>query len=190
MPRLHHIKIEPCLLMKPFWRTWSARWMKSHQVVFINRFNSVCQGIPNFEICTSSLTVTAINSDNIRVICITGTNPFAINLGIFFIENYRINSPLLINFVAPGWQQSIENAFLLRFLITQSTCAKYFSFGFVGSLSIKGFSPSIFGVFSPSSSAKANAWITANPFSRRFSKYYSASFLSSRWNNSQPVSPK
>ena len=132
--------------------------------------------------------VAAQNPDQVFLTCVAPPEPLAIDPRVLWREDLRPDAPDLVNFVAPGRKERDDQPARLGLTKNRIDMAKYFSFGCVGSRSIRGTSPLWLGCLSPSNSARATAWITVNPCAARTSRKRRTSASVSRWSSSQAVS--
>ena len=89
--------------------------MECHEMVRIFRFDSLAKSLPYREEISTSLAVATVDPDDIGKAFIPVAEVLPIGVCIGFIENYRSDSPLLINLVAPCRKQSHKYSFLLGF---------------------------------------------------------------------------
>ena len=106
MSGLAAVKIKPVSIVKPLAGSVASIRMKCHQMILVYRLDRICQRIPDRHIGIASIPVTPDYPNDIGIIFIAVCQKTAITGNIPFIKDNGADSPLFINFITPGRQQS------------------------------------------------------------------------------------
>src|SRR5690606_11246442 len=111
MSGLVHVKIQPCILLKPCRRPAPVLWlgMKAHQSILVDPYAlyDTFGHLPPYLDIIRIFTGISIPSHDpyyVVVILISIPDPFSVGFGIFQIENYRAQAPIVFKYlIAPSW---------------------------------------------------------------------------------------